>query len=73
MSMTDALENDTWNLSHEKFETLKRIGLLFKKLGFSVWCVEITTWRKGYDFEVYDVSKVKFNNKAYYRFYIDTF
>jgi len=71
MNMAEALKLGKWKLEEKTFLLLMKLGRIFQTIGFAVWCVEITTWRKGYDYQVYSVSgEVEYGDNSYYRFYV---
>ena len=80
ISLADVFEYKSWktnSISAEQLNELKRIGQIFCDAGLNVYYFSISSWRKGYDFEV---TQFELNNpdkvsdigkSEYFRIYID--
>lgn len=61
----DIFPNKTWKYEvNEEFLSILDISKAFKKVGFDVYFLQIDSWRRGYDYCVYNIEDIEYHENS---------
>lgn len=72
MNITDAFDG-SWQSNDNDIDQLYRLSKIFVELGFEVYFVQLNTWRKGYDYNVTELTEERVKNNNSLKTLIDKY